>query len=185
MTHDLSEVAKKGNPWAEVKNDWETPPELFEKLNAEFHFDVDIAASAENSKCDIFIPYPQTDALLENWNSFGARGFMNPPYSNWRPWAAKAYRAALAPNNPITIVGLLPVDTSTQAFHEFIYNKTNVEIRFLKRRLRFYYKGKPGPSPARFASMVVIWRPLGTGLRCPTSAFPAAQTAAPPWVIKR
>ena len=30
---------------------WETPKELFEKLNKEFNFDVDVCATKENAKC--------------------------------------------------------------------------------------------------------------------------------------
>ena len=33
------------------KNFWETPQRLFDELDAEFHFTLDVAASDENHKC--------------------------------------------------------------------------------------------------------------------------------------
>lgn len=33
------------------KNFWETPQKLFDELDAEFHFTLDVAASDENHKC--------------------------------------------------------------------------------------------------------------------------------------
>ena len=35
------------------KMDWETPQDLFEQLNADYCFDIDVAASSENAKCEI------------------------------------------------------------------------------------------------------------------------------------
>ena len=34
------------------KEDWETPQDLFDELNKEFNFTVDVASSEENYKCD-------------------------------------------------------------------------------------------------------------------------------------
>jgi hypothetical protein len=52
---------------------------------------------------------------------------------------------------------LLPVDTSTKWFHNFVW-RPEVHVEFLPRRLTFV--GAPGP--ARFASMVVTYtRPWG------------------------
>ncbi len=30
---------------------WETPQEVFDRLDARFHFEVDVCATAENAKC--------------------------------------------------------------------------------------------------------------------------------------
>ena len=32
--------------------EWETPQLLFDALNAEYHFDVDVCATANNAKCE-------------------------------------------------------------------------------------------------------------------------------------
>jgi phage N-6-adenine-methyltransferase len=79
---------------ATAKDEWETPPELFKKLNDEFHFQVDAAATQSNTKCIGYFD-KKVDALtIENWVSDGydredrvianayCRFFLNPPYSN-------------------------------------------------------------------------------------------------------
>lgn len=35
------------------KDDWETPQELFNKLNKEFNFTIDVASSNTNCKCKV------------------------------------------------------------------------------------------------------------------------------------
>lgn len=46
----------------------------------------------------------------------------------------------------------------TRWFHEFIYNKKNVEIRFLKGRLKFGDANNSAPFP----SMIVVFRGKGS-----------------------
>ena len=46
---------------------WETPQDLFDKLNAEFHFDLDVCALPENAKCEKYYT-PEDDGLLQPWN---------------------------------------------------------------------------------------------------------------------
>lgn len=46
---------------------WVTPQDFFDNLNEEFHFTVDVAASAENTKCERF--YSEVDnGLSKNWS---------------------------------------------------------------------------------------------------------------------
>ena len=58
------------------KDDWETPQDLFDKLNAEFNFDIDVCASKENAKCERYYS-EEDDALSKEWKGYC---FMNPPY---------------------------------------------------------------------------------------------------------
>lgn len=37
--------------FSSAKNDWETPQDLFDELDREFHFTLDAAASPSNAKC--------------------------------------------------------------------------------------------------------------------------------------
>ena len=129
------------------RSDWETPQDLFERLDEEFHLTLDPAASEECHKCSRFFTEEQ-DGLLQPWT--GERVFCNPPYGRKiGDWAKKACEEA---QNPDTIVVmLLPARTDTRWFHRYIYGKA--EIRFLKGRLKF---GKAKNS-APFPSMVVIW----------------------------
>ena len=48
---------------------------------------------------------------------------------------------------------LVPARTDTGWFHEYIYNKKDVEVRFLKGRLKF--GGSKNSAP--FPSMVVVF----------------------------
>src|SRR4051812_26379019 len=49
-------------------DDWETPPEVFDPLNREFGFTLDVAAQAHNAKCDRFIS-PDDDGLVSDWGA--------------------------------------------------------------------------------------------------------------------
>lgn len=60
------------------RDDWETPLDFFLKLNNEFHFVLDAAATAENAKCAFFFS-PEQDGLAQPWE-VGGNVFCNPPY---------------------------------------------------------------------------------------------------------
>jgi phage N-6-adenine-methyltransferase len=126
--------------------EWFTPQELFDKLEAEFHFTLDPAATKENAKCLRFYT-KEDDGLSKDWS--GERVFCNPPYGREiGKWIEKA-----AMGGAEIVVALLPARTDTKYFHEYIYQKPNVEIRFLKGRLKF--GGSKNSAP--FPSMLVIF----------------------------
>lgn len=52
------------------------------------------------------------------------------------------------------VVMLIPARTDTGYFHDYIYKKPNVEIRFIRGRLKFGDEKNSAPFP----SMVVIFR---------------------------
>jgi DNA (cytosine-5)-methyltransferase 1 len=136
-----------------VSNDeWETPPWLFDKLNAEFHFELDVAASRENHKLPRWIGQKE-NGLVAPW---GKVNWCNPPYSDQMPWAKKALIETEKGN---TTVMLCMCDTSTQ-FFKFCALAAD-EVRLLDRRVQFV----GATHPARFASMIVVFRPP---VRCPT-----------------
>lgn len=135
------------------KDDWCTPQAFFDELDREFHFDLDAAASPENTKCKRYFT-KETDGLKQSW-----RGtvFCNPPYGRKViKWVRKASSAAA---NGATVVMLIAARTDTIFFHEYIYNKPNVEVRFIKGRIKFTDENGNGNDPAPFPSMVVIFRP--------------------------
>lgn len=128
---------------------WETPQDLFDRLNAEFGFTLDVCALPENAKCKHFYT-PEQDGLSQPWEGVC---WCNPPYGRCVGlWVKRALKASYNGN---TVVMLLPARTDTRWFHEYIYNRVNVEIRFLKGRLRF--SGNKTGAP--FPSIVVIFRP--------------------------
>ena len=129
------------------KNDWGTPQDLFDKLNAEFKFTLDACASAENTKCAKFYSEEQ-NALIQDWSKDIV--FMNPPYSTklQNLFVQKAYEESL---KGAIVVCLLPARTSTKRFHDFCLKG---EIRFISGRIQF--EGAPDPAP--FPSMIVVFR---------------------------
>ena len=127
---------------------WETPQDLFDKLNEEFHFNLDVCAIASNAKCSAFYS-PEQNGLIQPW--YG-RCWCNPPYGRQvDKWVKKAYDTAYIDGN--LVVMLLPARTDTKWFHDYIYGKA--EIRFLKGRLKF--GGSKNSAP--FPSMIAIFEP--------------------------
>ena len=127
-----------------VREDWETPQELFEELNREFNFELDVCADESNRKCERYFTKTQ-NGLAQSWG--GVTAWCNPPYGrDIASWVKKAAEESG------TVVMLLPARTDTRWFHEFVWKKT--EIRFIKGRLKF--GGAKASAP--FASMVVIFR---------------------------
>lgn len=115
--------------WHSRGSDWSTPQELFNELNAEFHFTLDPCASSWNAKCDNFFTEKE-DGLKQDWVK--NRVFMNPPYGKvLNDWMKKAYESFL---NGATVVCLVPSATDTAWWHEYALKG---EIRYLRGRPRF------------------------------------------------
>ena len=150
--------------FSKASDEWSTPQDLFDDLDAEFHFQVDVAATAANRKCDLYFGPdaggPYTDALTQDWNV----GYppwacwMNPPYSQCRAFIAKAAEEA---RKGCTVVALVPARTDTRWFHADVWDREahrprpNVEVRFLKGRLTFGGASAGAPFP----SVVIVFRP--------------------------
>lgn len=129
------------------RDDWETPQDLFDKLNAEFNFTLDPCASNDNAKCQKYFTQEQ-DGLKQNWQ--GETVFCNPPYGREiKKWVSKAYKESLKPDT--LVVMLLPSRTDTSWFHDYIlpYGKIN----FIKGRLKFGSSKNSAPFP----SMIVVF----------------------------
>lgn len=91
------------------------------------------------------------DGLKQPWG--GQTVFCNPPYGRAiKDWVKKCSEEAKQPNT--TVVLLIPARTDTAYFHDYIYLQPNVEIRFIRGRLKF----GDGKNSAPFPSMVVIFR---------------------------
>lgn len=122
---------------------WATPQDFFDKLDAEFHFETDVCATAENAKCERYFT-PEMDGLKQEWTGVC---WCNPPYGRQiGKWVKKA-----AESNA-TVVMLIHARTDTAWFHDYIYGKA--EIRFVRGRLKFGGSKINAPFP----SMVVVFR---------------------------
>ena len=129
-------------------DNWATPQKLFNELDAEFHFTLDVCATSENAKCNRYFT-PEIDGLSQFWGNDTV--WCNPPYGRAiGEWVKRAFDTHCINNN--TIVMLLPARTDTKWFHQYIYGKA--EIRFIKGRLKFGSSTNSAPFP----SMIVIFR---------------------------
>ena len=118
------------------KMDYQTPKDLYARLDNQFHFDFD--------PCPV---NPTFDGLSLDW---GERNFVNPPYgSEIKKWVEKAYREA---QKDKLVVMLIPSRTDTKYWHEYIMEAH--QIWFIKGRLRFVDARNPAPFP----SAIVIFK---------------------------
>ena len=128
------------------RNDWETPDELFNEMNAEFCFTVDLAASAENAKCKRYFT-ADDNALRQPWKGVC---WLNPPYGEARDnrlavWVKKAWEES---QRGATVVMLIPARTNTNWFHDYCLRYG--EVRFVRGRPLFKGAKHGLPQPLAF-----------------------------------
>lgn len=131
---------------------WETPMELFQKLNNEFHFTLDVCCTEYTPKCNKFFT-PESNGLIQDWSNDIC--WMNPPYSEMYVWMEKAYKESL---KGAVVVCLIPARTDTKYWHDFCMGAA--EIRFIKGRLKF----GDAKNSAPFPSAIVIFNNSNTEL---------------------
>lgn len=129
-------------------DEWETPQDTFNALNREFSFTVDVCATEENAKVPYFFS-KEENGLSCSWK--GETVWCNPPYSKAKDWVKKASESEAQ-----VVVMLLAARTCTKWFHEYLYQKPNVELRFIKGRLKFGGHSNSAPFP----SLIAIIHPL-------------------------
>lgn len=126
-------------------DEWSTPQDLFDKLNEEFNFDLDVCANESNHKCSLYYDRKQ-DGLKMPWN--GHIVWCNPPYGKEiAKWVERAYIEHKT--HGTTIVMLLPARTDTIWFHTYVLGWA--DIRFLKGRLKFGDSKNSAPFPSMLA----------------------------------
>lgn len=124
---------------------WETPQHIFDRLNEEFGFTLDVCATKETAKCKDYFS-PEDNAFTKEWVGVC---WMNPPYGKEiSKWIEKAYDAGLKGE---TVVCLIPSRTDTKYWHN--YCMRSAEIRFIKGRLKF----GDAKNSAPFPSAIVIF----------------------------
>ena len=136
-----------------MNDEWETPLDLFDTLNEEFDFKVDLCANNSNKKCHVY-----TDDVQEYYNNGGYNLFesfwMNPPYSrvNIDKCMETAYQIS---TNGKTVVCLVRFDPSAKWFQEWVDFKA-AEVRMLNRRVKF----QGAASAYNFPCCVVVYNGL-------------------------
>jgi phage N-6-adenine-methyltransferase len=131
-------------------DEWITPPEVFDPLQAVYGFRVDLAArAAEIARCAVFL----SNALTARWGRFRGPGWVNPPYSLAGAFLRKASREMEA---GFTTVALVNVATDTHAWDKYVLSDERVYIRVIPGRV-WYIAGvdiyKRHPSGARVLSL--------------------------------
>lgn len=121
-------------------NEWTTPRDLFDELDAEFHFDLDAASTDENALCARHFTKAD-DGLTQEWVG---NVWLNPPYGREiGKWMRKAseYRGGGV------VVCLVPARTDTRWWHDWVVGHAS-EVRFIRGRLKFggSHAGAPFPS---------------------------------------
>ena len=129
--------------------DWHTPRDLFRQLDAEFHFELDVCASAENHLCADYFDIDK-NGLLQRWAPRTC--WMNPPYGGDIPkWMSKALEEA---DHGSTVVCLVPARVDTEWF-QCLVMEAGAEIRFIRGRLKFANAKNSAPFPCA----VIVYRP--------------------------
>lgn len=153
------QTARRGT--LEAVDDRRTPRDFFDKLNDEFRFTLDAAATDENALCPHYFTV-EDDGLSKPWAWH--RVWCNPPYSDCGAWVAKAwheYRLGVK-----CVVMLLPANRTEQKWWQrdvepYRDERGPIETRFLPGRMRFdvpsgTYSDPRGNRPP-FGCVLVIW----------------------------
>tara|TARA_Y100000034_G_C6882823_1_gene404810 strand:- start:1252 stop:1752 length:501 start_codon:yes stop_codon:yes gene_type:complete len=125
------------------KQDWGTPWDFFAKVNEEFNFVLDAAASEENHKCPLFLT---ENSLGVSWweVSRGGAVWLNPPYGREvGRWIEKAY---LESTCGCAVVCLTFARTDTKWWHDWAMRAA--EIRLVKGRIKFQGAENSAPAPS-------------------------------------
>jgi phage N-6-adenine-methyltransferase len=141
-----------------LTDEWHTPNWLFEQLDAIYGpFTFDVCASDANHKCKDYLTI-HDNALDKVW-AVGGKCWMNPPYSDPKPWVRKAVEESV---HGVTTGALLPCDHSVRWYRDFIAHNPFASI---VERFPFRIKFQPPPDwkgavcGPRGAHMFVIFHP--------------------------
>lgn len=159
-------------------NEWRTPPEVFDPLNAEFGFTIDLAATRENhllprycTKDGFYTPHSSTgfqpgfDGLRRaGWGS-GEALWCNPPYSDGLVGQFVERCAQHGKAGGLAVMLLNATTTDTRWFHRFIYDpkmwrpRERVEVRLLPKRIAFIDENGVQQKSPRHSNMIVVFHP--------------------------
>jgi phage N-6-adenine-methyltransferase len=128
-----------------ARDEWKTPPYLFQIWHIRYEFTIDVCATKHNAKMPRYFSRRQ-NGLLQSWQH--ERVWCNPPYSNILPWVEKAPTADLA-------VLLVPPRTD-QAWWHLALN-TGAKIGFLQGRIKFLPPLGVKESSPRDPSCLLVW----------------------------
>jgi phage N-6-adenine-methyltransferase len=128
------------------KQDYGTPWEFVRAVEKRFgRLDVDLAARSDNAKAPAFIG-PDQDSLSVPWAAyFRARSmlaWLNPPFADIEPWAAKCLEETRAPSG-LRVIMLTPASVGSNWFAAHVHRKALV----LALNGRITFEGTKDPYP--------------------------------------
>lgn len=158
-------------------DEWQTPKWLFNDLNGRHGpFDIDLCATSKNSKCNLFYKdylndllgqskqshYDSAQLSLHDINIVDQQvraAFMNPPYSNPKPFIEKAWEDS----QYIKIVCLVKCDPSTKwwsTFWDYEFGpKPGCQVFFFPKRIKF-------DPPQELIEEGTVWRERRRCTKC-------------------
>jgi phage N-6-adenine-methyltransferase len=150
---DMKSISGKGKSqrlncgmFTSVTDEWETPREFFDAVNAVYRFDLDVCATCANAKCGRYFTKAE-NGLTQIWSGVC---WINPPCGHEISlWVRKAYESSREAGT--VVVCLLPARTDTRWWHDYVIAHASL-IRFIQGRLRFSGRG-----PAPFPSALVMF----------------------------
>jgi site-specific DNA-methyltransferase (adenine-specific) len=150
------------------KEDWQTPPEIFNPLHEKYNFTIDGAANAKNHLLPKYWS-KEYSAFKGTWA--GERIWINPPYGRKYPeWVEFAFRKCMSKtDSPEFVCMLIPASTDTKLFHNIIwaaYKNNFLDLKFSKGRIHFidpetgdYARDKNGKKQSpQFGSLFILIR---------------------------
>lgn len=161
--------------YSSARDDWATPPALYDALFAELGpFDLDPASDESNFKCERHYTV-EDDGLAQPWSG---SVWLNCPYGRnvIDRWVDKAIREA---DNCRIICLLVPARPGSLWFDRLLARAD--EIRFLSGRVTF--EGATNPAP--FPSAVFILRPRAERNSSNVYAIPVRHRPGINWTTVR
>ena len=133
-----------------------TPNKIFKKLDAEFHFTLDVCAVAENTKVENYLKGPCTGrkdctcGLCTDWGTNMC--WMNPPYSKGEieQWIKKAMDSV---EKGAGVVALTHLACSPKWAQEILKSTLLYELRFVYPRIQF---DNAGTANARDSMLLIM-----------------------------
>jgi phage N-6-adenine-methyltransferase len=125
------------------RQDWRTPPSVFDALSNHWGpFVLDAAADKHNAMCSNFLIADAGSPLCQEW---ATHTWINPPFGDIMPWVQKAA------NHIGRTVMLTPANTSSPWFREAI---KHAMLALPDRRIQFWHPDEKPGSPDRDT---VVW----------------------------
>jgi phage N-6-adenine-methyltransferase len=143
---------------------WQTPPEIFDPLMAEFNFDLDAAADFDTHRLPRYLIHALSPSP---WD--GQRIWLNPPYGKkLEPFVR---RAADEADLGKIVVALIPFRCRGAWWHESVLGRA-AEVRCVRKRIKFVrLDGTRGNFTGSCDSCIVVWRGDGCATKTLLTGF--------------